>query len=164
MAGRKNQAGIGTLQRAITWARKRSLWYIAACHGCCAEELTNVLGCKYDIERFGCIPQIDPKQADLLFVAGPVSYKIAPYLKGLYEEMPFPKWVISVGSCTNCGGAFAPEYSYSVIAGVDKIIPIDIYIPGCPPRPEAIMNGLIKLIEVISGLENGQKDIAIETK
>jgi NADH-quinone oxidoreductase subunit B len=112
------------------------------------------MGCRYDLERFGCLPQVDPRQADLLIVCGMVSQKIAPYLKQLYEEMLPPKYVLAVGACANCGGPFSGESSYSVISGVDQVLPVDVLVPGCPPRPEAIMNGLIALQEKISGQES----------
>jgi NADH-quinone oxidoreductase subunit B len=109
------------------------------------------MGSRYDLERFGCLPQVDPRQADLLIVSGMVSYKAAPHLKNLYETMLSPKYVLALGACANCGGPFSPKLSYSVVGGVDQVIPVDVYVPGCPPRPEAIMNGLIALQEKISG-------------
>ncbi len=112
------------------------------------------MGCRYDLERFGCLPQVDPRQADLLIICGMVSYKIAPYLKELYDEMLAPKYVLAVGACANCGGPFSAESSYSVVPGVNQVIPVDVFVPGCPPRPEAIMNGLIALQEKISGQES----------
>jgi NADH-quinone oxidoreductase subunit B len=142
---------LSTLGRLLGWARGNSLWYSAAGAACCADEVLNTLGCRYDLERFGCIPQADPRQSDLLIVSGCVTYKAAPYLREVYDTMPSPKYVIAVGSCANCGGAFSPKFSYSVVPGVDQIIPVDVYVAGCPPRPEAIMNGLIALQEKISG-------------
>jgi NADH-quinone oxidoreductase subunit B len=137
--------------RLLGWARSNSLWYVSTGTGCCADEVLNTLGCRYDLERFGCLPQLDPRQADLLIVNGMVSKKAAPHLRELYDSMPSPKYVLAVGACAACGGPFGPgqgssdSAGYSVVAGVDKIIPVDVYVPGCPPRPEAIMNGLIAL-------------------
>ena len=136
---------LSTVSRVLGWARAQSLWYISTGSGCCADEVLNALGCRYDLERFGCVPQADPAQADLLIISGMISYKAAPHLRALYEAMPAPRYVIAVGSCANCGGAFAPEASYSVVPGAGQVVPVDVYVPGCPPRPEAIMNGLIAL-------------------
>ena len=144
-------AKLSTISRALAWARGASLWYTTTGGGCCADEVMNALGCRYDLERFGCLPQLDPRQADLLIVSGMVSRKAAPYLREVYDQMLAPKYVIAVGSCANCGGAFGSEFSDSVISGVDQLVPVDVYIAGCPPRPEAIMNGLIALQEKISG-------------
>ena len=144
---------LSTLGRALSWARSNSLWYIGTGQGCCADELLQTFGARYDIERFGCVPQVDPRQADLLIVSGMVSYKAAAHLRALYDAMLAPKYVLALGACANCGGAYAPEFSYSVVPGVDRIIPVDVYVPGCPPRPESIMNGLIALQEKIRGHE-----------
>lgn len=142
---------LSTVGRALSWARGKSLWYLNAQGGCCADELLSSMGARYDLERFGCVPQMDPKQADLLIISGAISYKVAPYLRALYDEMLAPKYVLSVGSCANCGGPFAPEFSYCVLPGADQLVPVDVYVPGCPPRPEAIMNGLIALQEKVNG-------------
>lgn len=142
---------LSTIGRMMKWARSRSLWYISTGSGCCADEVLDTMGARYDLERFGCLPQVDPRQADLLIVSGMVSYKAVPYLKTLYDSMLTPKYVLAIGACANCGGAFSSEFSYSGVPGVDRIIPVDVYVPGCPPRPEAIMNGLIALQEKISG-------------
>jgi NADH-quinone oxidoreductase subunit B len=142
---------LSTVGKVLQWARSNSLWYISTGSGCCADEVLNALGARYDLERFGCQPQVDPRQADLLIVSGMVSYKAAPHLKALYDAMLAPKYVLAVGSCANCGGPFAPEFSYSATPGADQVVPVDVYVPGCPPRPEAIMNGLIALQEKIRG-------------
>lgn len=142
---------VSTVGRFLAWARAQSLWTISTGSGCCADEILNTLGCRYDLERFGCLAQVDPRQSDLLIVAGMVSYKAAPYLKQVYDAMLCPKYVLAVGACANCGGVFSPEFSYSVVPGANQLIPVDVYVPGCPPRPEAIMNGLIALQEKISG-------------
>ncbi len=150
---------LSTLGRLLKWSRSRSLWYVSTGTGCCADEVLDSMGCRYDLERFGCLPQVDPRQADLLIVCGMVSYKAAAHLKSLYDSMLTPKYVLAVGACANCGGPFSPEYSYSVVPGVDQVIPVDVYVPGCPPRPEAIMNGLIALQEKISGQESSRIEI-----
>ncbi len=141
---------LSTLGRLLKWARSRSLWYMSTGTGCCADEVLDSMGCRYDLERFGCLPQLDPRQADLLIVCGMVSYKARPYLRELYDAMLEPKYVLSVGACANCGGPFASEVNYSVVPGVHEVIPVDVYVPGCPPRPEAIMNGIIALQEKIT--------------
>lgn len=142
-----------SFQQALAWFTSRSIWYFQAGSGCCADELLQAFSCKYDLERFGCLPQANPEQADLLIVNGVVTYKAAPHLRAVYERMLFPKYVIAAGACAISGGLFGPEESYSTVAGLDQIIPVDIYVAGCPPRPESLMNGIIKLQEKISGKE-----------
>lgn len=139
------------LDRIIEWARKNSLNYINLDLACCGIEMLQAYGGRYDIERFGSAPQISPRHADLMIVSGTLTYKMAPTLKLLYEQMPSPKYVMALGSCANSGGLFSWEYSYSSVAGIDKVIPVDVYVPGCPPRPEAILHGLIALQKKISG-------------
>lgn len=133
----------------LSWARSNSLWYVTTGEGCCANEAFQALGCRYDLERFGCLPQVDPRQADLLIVNGAINYKSASHLQALYDSMLAPKYVLAVGACACRGGGFSPELSYAVVPGVDQVIPVDVFVPGCPPRPEAIMNGLITLQEKI---------------
>lgn len=140
-----------SLSRVLQWARSNSLWYYPLHTGCCADEVLSTLGSRYDLERFGCLPQTDPKQADLLIVSGAISYKSAPHVRAIYDAMPSPKYVMAVGACADCGGPFSPELSYSVVPGLDRVIPVDVYVPGCPPRPEAIMNGFIALQDKIHG-------------
>lgn len=147
----KQSLYLSTIGKMMKWARSQSLWYISANSGCCADEVLNTMGCRYDLERFGCLPHVEPRQADLLIVSGAVTYKTAPYLRKMYDSMLSPKYVLAIGSCANCAGLFAPEFSYSVVPGADRIVPVDVYIPGCPPRPEAIMNGLVALQEKING-------------
>ena len=149
---------LSTVGKVLSWARSNSLWYMTTGAGCCADEMFETLGGRYDIERFGCVPQVDPRQTDLLVVTGAVSYKVATHLRAIYDAMPSPKYVLAVGACASCGGPFAPEISYSTVPGVDRIIPVDVYVPGCPPRPEAIMNGLIALQEKIRGHERNQPE------
>jgi len=148
---RESALYLSTVGRVLDWSRSNSLWYTVANAGCCSDEMLNTLGCRYDFERFGSIPQIDARQSDLLIISGPISYKMVPHVRALYDLMPSPKYVLALGSCANCGGPFAPEISYSTIPGVDRILPVDIYVPGCPPRPEAIMDGLLALQGKIRG-------------
>jgi NADH-quinone oxidoreductase subunit B len=131
----------------LNWARFSSLWYFLFGLACCAIELMQTGGPRNDIDRIGSIFRASPRQSDVMIVAGTLTYKMASRLKLLYEQMPEPKYVIAMGSCANCGGLF--NLSYSVVKGVDKIIPVDVYIPGCPPRPEALMGGFIKLQEKV---------------
>jgi NADH-quinone oxidoreductase subunit B len=127
----------------LNWARKSSAWYLLFGTACCAIELMQTGGPRSDIERFGMAPRASPRQADLIIVAGTVTYKMATRIKTLYEQMPEPKYVISMGSCSNCGGLF--QLAYSVLKGIDQVIPVDVYVPGCPPRPEALIDGLMKI-------------------
>ncbi len=133
------------IDKAINWARSFSLSYLTMDLACCGIEMMHVNGARYDIERFGAVPVVSPDQADLMICAGTISYKTASYIREFYEKMPLPRFVISLGSCSNLGGPFSWEYSYSSVSGLDKIVPVDVYVPGCPPRPEAILHGLILL-------------------
>ncbi len=133
------------LDRAINWARQNSMAYITFDLSCCGIEIAQVEGGRYDIERFGAVPVVAPAHADLMIVAGTITHKIAKAIRVLYDQMPEPRYVVSVGSCSNTGGMFSWEYSYSTVSGVDKILPVDVFIPGCPPRPEAILHGLMVL-------------------
>jgi NADH-quinone oxidoreductase subunit B len=139
------------VDRAINWARKNSLAYLTMDLACCGIEMLQAAGGRYDIERFGAVPKVAPRDADLMIVAGTITYKTAPIIKQLYEQMPAPKYVISMGSCANCGGMFSWEYSYSAVSGADKVVPVDVFVPGCPPRPEALLHGLITLQKRIEG-------------
>lgn len=131
----------------LNWGRKSSVWYLLFGLACCGIELMQTGGPRADLDRFGAVFRATPRQSDLMIVAGTLTYKMAKRCKLLYDQMPEPKYVISMGSCANCGGLFQP--SYSVVKGVDKIIPVDVYVPGCPPRPEALTEGLLKIQEKI---------------
>ncbi|HEY0712406.1 MAG TPA: NADH-quinone oxidoreductase subunit B family protein [Polyangia bacterium] len=131
------------IEDVLNWARKSSGWYLLFGTACCAIELMQTGGPRSDIERFGMVPRASPRQADLIIVAGTVTYKMASRIKVLYDQMPEPKYVISMGSCSNCGGLF--QLAYSVLKGIDQVIPVDVYVPGCPPRPEALIDGLLKI-------------------
>jgi NADH-quinone oxidoreductase subunit B len=131
------------IEDVLNWGRKSSAWYLLFGTACCAIELMQTGGPRSDIERFGMVPRASPRQADLIIVAGTVTYKMASRIKTLYDQMPEPKYVISMGSCSNCGGLF--QLAYSVLKGIDQVIPVDVYVPGCPPRPEALIDGLMKI-------------------
>lgn len=138
----------GSLELLRGWARKSSLFMLVFGTACCAIEMLATGSATYDFnERSGMLPRATPKQSDLIIIAGTITNKMAPVVKRLYGMMPEPKWVISLGSCANSGGPF--RESYNVIPGVDTILPVDVYVPGCPPRPEALMNGVVKLQEKI---------------
>ncbi|MCX7641453.1 MAG: NADH-quinone oxidoreductase subunit NuoB [Elusimicrobiales bacterium] len=135
------------IQYVINWARKFSFFNYPFVTACCGMEFMSTFASTYDIARFGAeFPRFSPRQADVLFVVGTVNQKIAPVLKRVYEQMMEPKWVVSFGVCATSGGFYQ---NYAVVEGIDKIIPVDVYIPGCPPRPQAILDALIKLQEKV---------------
>ena len=132
-----------TLDDLHNWARLSSLWPLLYGTACCFIEFAALIGSRFDFDRFGLVPRSSPRQADLLIVAGTVTMKMAPALVRLYEQMPEPKYVIAMGACTITGGMFSADST--AVRGVDKLIPVDLYLPGCPPRPEAIFDAVIKL-------------------
>jgi NAD(P)H-quinone oxidoreductase subunit K len=138
-----------TVDDLYNWARLSSLWPLLFGTACCFIEFAALIGSRFDFDRFGLIPRSSPRQADLIITAGTITMKMAPQLVRLYEQMPEPKYVIAMGACTITGGMFSVD-SPSAVRGVDKLIPVDVYLPGCPPRPEAIIDAIIKLRKKIS--------------
>jgi len=136
-----------TVEKAVGWARKSSLWPLGFGLACCAIEMMSTFAARYDLARFGMeVMRPSPRQADLIIVSGRLSNRMAPILRQLYDQMPNPKYVISMGACASSGGIFN---NYAIVQGVDRVIPVDIYIPGCPPRPEQLIEGIMKLREKI---------------
>jgi NAD(P)H-quinone oxidoreductase subunit K len=138
-----------TVDDLYNWARLSSLWPMLYGTACCFIEFAALIGSRFDFDRFGLVPRSTPRQADLIITAGTITMKMAPALVRLYEQMPDPKYVIAMGACTITGGMFSVD-SPSAVRGVDKLIPVDVYLPGCPPRPEAIIDAIIKLRKKIS--------------
>jgi len=138
-------AGIITTQfsNLLTWARTGSLWPMTFGLACCGVEMMHSYMSRYDLDRYGVIPRGSPRQSDVMIVAGTLCNKMAPALRKVYDQMPEPRWVISMGSCANGGGYY--HYSYSVVRGCDRIVPVDIYVPGCPPTAEALVYGILQL-------------------
>ena len=132
----------------ITWSRSGSLMWMLFGLACCGVEMMQASMPRYDIERFGAAPRASPRQSDVMIVAGTVTYKMALAVKRVYDQMPEPKWVIAMGACASSGGMYR---SYAVLQGIDQLLPVDVYISGCPPRPEALIEGLMKLQDKISG-------------
>ncbi len=138
-----------TVDDLYNWARLSSLWPLLYGTACCFIEFAALIGSRFDFDRFGLVPRSSPRQADLIITAGTITMKMAPALVRLYEQMPDPKYVIAMGACTITGGMFSVD-SPTAVRGVDKLIPVDVYLPGCPPRPEAIIDAIIKLRKKIS--------------
>jgi NADH-quinone oxidoreductase subunit B len=135
--------GLTTIDRAVGWARANSIWPLLFGLACCAIEMMAMSAAKFDVSRFGAeVFRTSPRQSDLMIVAGRVSKKMAPVLRQLYDQMPEPKWVLSMGACASCSGVYN---NYALVQGVDRIVPVDVYVPGCPPRPEMVIDGIIKL-------------------
>lgn len=134
---------VTTVSQLITWARTGSLMWMQTGLACCAVEMMQMSMPRYDIERFGTAPRASPRQSDVLIVAGTLTNKMAPALRKVYDQMPEPRYVISMGSCANGGGYY--HYSYSVVRGCDRVLPVDVYVPGCPPTAEALLYGILLL-------------------
>jgi NADH-quinone oxidoreductase subunit B len=134
---------VAKLDEVVNWARTGSLWPMTFGLACCAVEMMHTIGARYDLDRFGIFPRASPRQSDLMIVAGTLCNKMAPALRKVYDQMAEPRWVISMGSCANGGGYY--HYSYSVVRGCDRVVPVDIYVPGCPPTAEALLYGILQL-------------------
>lgn len=139
---------LGTVEDILNWGRAKSNWFMQFGLACCAIEFMAVNASHFDLMRFGNIPRNSPRQSDYIVISGTVTLKMAERIKILYEQMPEPRYVIAMGSCANSGGPYW-EHGYNVLKGIDKILPVDVYIPGCPPRPEAFLEGVMKLQEMI---------------
>jgi NAD(P)H-quinone oxidoreductase subunit K len=150
-----------TVDDIYNWARLSSLWPMLYGTACCFIEVAALIGSRFDFDRYGLVPRSSPRQSDLIITAGTVTMKMAPALVRLYEEMPEPKYVIAMGACTITGGMFSTD-STTAVRGVDKLIPVDVYIPGCPPRPEAIFDAVIKLRKKISNQSIQERATTIE--
>ncbi len=141
--------GVATmkLEQAVNWARTNAMWPMLFGLACCAIEMMSTQASNYDLSRFGMeLMRASPRQSDLMIVAGRVSRKMAPVLRRLYDQMPDPKWVIAMGDCAACGGVFN---NYAILQGVDEVVPVDVYVAGCPPRPEALIHGVMTLHEKV---------------
>ena len=143
----ESKLGLTTVEKAVAWAQGHSIWPDTFGLACCAMEMIAIVGSRYDVARFGAeVFRSSPRQADLMIVSGRVSHKMAAPLRQIYDQMLEPKWVIAMGACASSGGMFA---NYAVLQGVDKVVPVDVHVPGCPPRPEALLEGIVRLQEKI---------------
>lgn len=137
-----------TLEQMVNWSRTKSMWPMLFGLACCAIEMMGAQASKYDLSRFGMeLNRASPRQSDLMIVAGRVSRKMAPVLRQLYDQMPDPKWVLAMGDCASCGGVFN---NYAIVQGVDEVVPVDVYVSGCPPRPEGLIHGIVTLHEKVN--------------
>ena len=150
----KMEYAVARADDLLNWARKGSLWPLTFGLACCAVEMMHMAAPRYDMDRFGVVFRASPRQADCIIVAGTLTNKMAPALRKVYDQMPDPRWVISMGSCANGGGYY--HYSYSVVRGCDRIIPVDIYVPGCPPTAEALLYGVLQLQKKIKRMKSAQ--------
>jgi len=146
-----------SLDKMVNWARRSSIWPATFGLACCAIEMMATGASRFDLARFGAeVFRASPRQADLMIVAGRVSRKMAPVLRKIYDQMPDPKWVIAMGACASCGGVFN---TYTIVQGVDQVVPVDVYVPGCPPRPEQLIHGIMLLQAKIKKERNTWKDL-----
>ena len=149
---------LGSVNNLLNWARSSSLWPAMFGLACCAIEMIATATSRYDIARFGAeVFRASPRQADLMIVSGRVSKKMAPVLRRVYDQMPEPKWVIAMGDCASCTGVFN---NYSLVQGVDEVVPVDVYVAGCPPRPEALIHGVVTLYQKVK--DDKFKDLAVQ--
>src|SRR5471030_421464 len=147
-----NESGgvmVTKLNDLMNWSRLSSLWPLSFGIACCAIEMMGSMASTYDLDRFGVFPRPSARQADVIIIAGTVTFKMSERIKRLYEQMPEPKYVISMGSCSNCGGPYW-QHGYRVVKGVDKVIPVDVYVQGCPPRPESLIGAILELQKKIA--------------
>lgn len=146
----KTELIVTSIKEIMNWARYSSLWPVTFGLACCAVEMMHTAGSRYDLDRFGIIFRPSPRQSDVMIVAGTLTNKMAPALRKVYDQMSDPKWVVSMGSCANGGGYY--HYSYAVVRGCDQIVPVDIFVPGCPPTAEALLYGLLLLQKRIQNM------------
>lgn len=143
-----DQFYVTTVEKFVRWAQKSSIWPLTFGLACCAIEMMNLVAPRYDASRFGSeVFRASPRQADLLIVSGRLSNKMVPVIEQIYQQMPEPKWVIAMGACASSGGIFD---NYAIVQGVDEVLPVDVYVPGCPPTPDAVLDAVLKLQESIA--------------
>jgi NADH-quinone oxidoreductase subunit B len=143
-----------TVESVVQWARRSAIWPVTFGLACCAIEMMSMASSRYDISRFGAeVFRGSPRQSDLMIIAGRLSRKMAPALRRIYDQMPEPKWVISMGACASCGGVFD---NYAIVQGSDQVVPVDVFIPGCPPRPESVIYGIVQLQKKIAASKMDQ--------
>jgi len=150
----KVEWALARLDDLANWGRKSSLWPLTFGLACCAVEMMHIAAPRYDMDRYGVVFRASPRQADVIIVAGTLTNKMAPAFRRVYDQMPDPRWVISMGSCANGGGYY--HYSYAVVRGCDRIVPVDIYVPGCPPTAEALMYGILQLQKKVKRMKMSQ--------